>query len=142
MKPNAKRVLVFAISLLMVAGSFVGGAYWHAGYSFEMEKINFISDMYVQARSAELALEKLDKNEIAKGHHIIMSGLSVNILYLDDLINDEEDEEMKTRIRDLLQRIAENRDKFPEYYKVSDDQSEEMRDSISIVNETLLKYKK
>ena len=141
MKSNAKILLAVASSLLGIVGGFVGGAYWSTSYAFNQEKQNFLSEVYVQAKSAQVALEKIDKNEIEKGHYIIMSGLAVNIVTLDNMINDAEDEVMKTRIENLLQRIARNRDEFPKYYKASDNQSPETKESISIVNETLRKYK-
>ncbi len=142
MKPNIKITLFVIIYLLGISGAFLGGAYWNSIVNFKLNRQDFLSTVYVQATSSQLALEKIDSNEIAKGHYIIMAGLAVNIVTLDDMINDEEDKVMQARIESLLQRIAKNRDKFPKYYNISDDQRPETQESISIINKILQKYKK
>ncbi len=141
MRPYVKKFLILLVCLSSLTASFIGGVYWHVDYDFEMDQLNFISATYVQAKSTELVIESLDRSDIVKARDILTSEHAVNILYLDHLMVYEKDEELKERSRDLFRRIAAHREKFPEYYAVSDKISNEMNDRISSVNKVLLKYR-
>lgn len=141
MKGSAKTIVLVVLSLLVIAGACGGGAYWAIIVANKMDKVNFCSQVYVQAQSSQLVLEHIDQNEIEKGHHLLMSQLAGDIMFLDDMRKNEEDEVMKMRIGKLLQKIARHRDEFPENYRPADSQSQETKESMAIVNKTLQKYK-
>ena len=141
MQTNTKKISIIALVIMGFIGAFVGGIFFGTKFAYKLYKPVFAKEVYARVLSSQFALEQIDKNEVVKGHNLIMSSLGGDIVALDSLIEDEEDKAMKNKMENLLHRIAAHRDKFPQYYTAKENEIPEVKKANTIVNETLRKYK-
>ena len=142
MKLNKKNNPFVEIRLLVVFGVFAVGVLIGIGITYNLYKPDLSTEAYVQAMSLQSALEKIDKNEIAKGHYLVKANLAGYILTMDSLVNDEKDVNLKRQMESILCRIARHRDRFPQNYLMSEKRSSEVNGGDQIIADTLKKYKK
>ena len=97
MQSRTKNILLILLIAIGLAGSFVGGSFFGMNFAYKLYKPFFTGDKYLQTRLAQLALQKIDTNEIKKGHNLLVLQVNNGILSLDKSIEQEEDEEMRKK---------------------------------------------
>lgn len=142
MKSKAKNIWLISIVILGLTGAFIGGTFFGIKFAYNLYHPSLSAEYYVKARWMQIALEKLDSNEIKKGHNLIALQVNSDIRTLDLLITEETDEEMRNKIKKLLHSIALHREKFPKYYDIDESFLPETSKNMPIINEILEKYKK
>lgn len=142
MKSKAKKIWLISVIMLGLIGAFVGGTFFGIKFAYNLYHPSLSTEYYVKTRMSQIALEKLDSNEIKKGHNLIALEVNSGVRTLDHLIADEADEEMKNKIKNLLHSIALHREKFPKYYDIDESFLPETSKNMPRITEILQKYKK
>jgi len=141
MKTNSKTLRITALVIFGAICAFAGGTFFGVKLAYKIYKPSFSAEIYVKTRLAQVALEKIDKNNIQDGHNLILLQVNNGILTLDSLLEDEDDKEMKRKIERLLGHIGMHRTQYPKYYDVNETFLPKTSEKMPQINEILDKYK-
>jgi hypothetical protein len=119
MKPFTKKIVIGLGLVVLIGAAFGVGAKVGIGFAYKLYKPEFETQILVTTRSAQYTLEAIDLNKIEEARKRQRLILDPYILTLHSLIEDTKDQELRTKMTVLLERIAKHRSDFKDKYKES-----------------------